>query len=326
MFTKRAAVLSLCSLIFACNAHAKGFDVIENFLEQSFAYTVVLSDSDVFTVGIKDFNPNELFNTDNPELGTEDSIANRKKYAISTLPLSFRLNDEEEDNKHELFFRMSGLATDEKVRWGNESVDDDFRQAILDIYTAYRYEYRFDERWTITPGIGAHLMRYENTMDYNSATGKSYAPILDGLLFNTTAWANIYEPHLKLSYKKNEDWGKWQVSSAGHYFYGYGWGDANQGEIGNSEGWYIVNSATLVYDIEQIGRSVQSVYTTVRRVDVGSDVSKPLGTTFYYEATVGWLMTPPFEMSFVDNIGLGLTFNYGSAFKGGSLVLFFNQD
>jgi len=48
-------------------------------------------------------------------------------------------------------------------------------------------------------------MRYENTMDYNSATGKSYAPILDGLLFNTTAWANIYEPHLKLSYKKNEE-------------------------------------------------------------------------------------------------------------------------
>lgn len=326
MLAKRTTLFSLCSLAFACNVHAKGFDVIENFLEQSFAYTVVLSDSDVFTVGIKDFNPNELFNTDNPELGTEDSVANRKKYGISTLPMSFRLNDEEEQNKHELFFRMSGLATDENIRWGNETVFDDFRQVILDVYTAYRYEYKLDDHWTITPGIGTHLMRYENTMDYNSATGKSYAPILDGLLFNTTAWANIYEPHLKLSYKKNEDWGKWQVSSAGHYFYGYGWGEANQGEIGNSEGWYIVNSATLVYDIEQIGRSIQSVYSTIRRVDVGSDVSQPLGTTFYYEATVGWLMTPPFEISFVDNIGLGLTFNYGSAFKGGSLVLFFNQD
>lgn len=326
MFVKRTTLFSLCSLAFGCNVHAKGFDVIENFLEQSFAYTVVLSDSDVFTVGIKDFNPNELFNTDNPELGTEDSVANRKKYGISTLPMSFRLNDEEERNKHELFFRMSGLATDENVRWGNETVLDDFRQVILDVYTAYRYEYKLDDNWTIIPGIGTHLMRYENTMDYNSATGKSYAPILDGLLFNTTAWANIYEPHLKLSYKKNEDWGKWQVSSAGHYFYGYGWGEANQGEIGNSEGWYIVNSATLVYDIEQIGRSIQSVYSTIRRVDVGSDVSQPLGTTFYYEATVGWLMTPPFEISFVDNIGLGLTFNYGSAFKGGSLVLFFNQD
>ncbi|MFV0489046.1 MAG: Solitary outer membrane autotransporter beta-barrel domain, partial [Vibrio fluvialis] len=30
--------------------------------------------------------------------------------------------------------------------------------------------------------------------------------------------------------------------------------------------------------------------------------------------------------SFIDNIGIGLAFNYGSAFKGGSIVLFFNQD
>ncbi|WP_246201134.1 Solitary outer membrane autotransporter beta-barrel domain [Vibrio ziniensis] len=326
MLTKNLIQFSVYLLFFPITAYAKGYDFIETFLEQSFAYTVVLSDSDVFTVGIKDFNPNELFNTDNPDLGTEDSLANRKKYAISTLPMSFQLNNEEDRNKHQLFFRLSGLGTEEKVRWGDETVEDDFQQVIADFYTAYRYEYKFDDHWRITPGFGVHLMRYENTMDYNSATGKSYAPIFDGLLFNTTAWSNIYEPHLKLTYSKNENWGKWQYSAAGHYFYGYGWGEANEGEIGNSEGWYIVNSATIVYNIEQIGRSIQSVYSTVRRVDVGSDVSEPLGTSFYYEATVGWLMTPPFEISFVDNIGLGLTFNYGSAFKGGSLVLFFNQD
>ncbi|HIF8937804.1 TPA: Solitary outer membrane autotransporter beta-barrel domain, partial [Vibrio cholerae] len=61
-------------------------------------------------------------------------------------------------------------------------------------------------------------------------------------------------------------------------------------------------------------------------VDVGSTPQEPLGTSNYYEASFGWLMTPPFEMELVDNIGLGLTFNYGSAFKGGSIVLFFNQD
>ncbi|WP_244249518.1 Solitary outer membrane autotransporter beta-barrel domain, partial [Vibrio fluvialis] len=54
--------------------------------------------------------------------------------------------------------------------------------------------------------------------------------------------------------------------------------------------------------------------------------NQPLGTSMYYEASVGWLMTPPFEISFIDNIGIGLAFNYGSAFKGGSIVLFFNQD
>ncbi len=326
MLKKCTALLSFCWLLFTASVYARGYDVVQNFFEESFAYTVVLSDSDVFTVGIKDFNPNELFNTDNPELGTEDSVANRKKYGISTLPMSFRLNDEEEQDTQELFFRLSGLGTDEKVRWGNETVDDDFRQIVLDIYTAFRYEHIINEHWSITPGIGSHLMRYQNTMDYNSVTGQSYAPYLDGLLFNTSAWANIYEPHVKLTYNKDERWGKWKISSSGHYFYGYGWGEANDGEIGNPEGWYWVNSATVVYDFTQVGRSVQSVYSTIRRVDVGSDVSDPLGTTFYYEGTVGWLMTPPFEISYVDNIGIGLTFNYGSAFKGGSLVLFFNQD
>ena len=142
---------------------------------------MVLSDSDVFTVGIKDFNPNELFNNDNPELGTEDSVANRKKYGISTLPMSFRLNDEEEQNKHEPLFRMSGLATDENVRWGNETVLDDFRQVILSI-PLIDTEYKLDEHWTITLNRVCTLMRYENTMDYNGATGKSYAPFLMGIV------------------------------------------------------------------------------------------------------------------------------------------------
>lgn len=326
MLTKRLLFISIPLFTFTCSAYGQGYDVIENFLEKSFAYTIVLSDSDVFTVGVADFNPNNLFNSDNEDLGTDDSIANRKKYGVSTLPLSFRLNDEDEINTHELIFRVAGLATEEKVKWAGEDIEDDFRQYIAGIYTAYRYDYVVNENWSVTPGIGAHLMRYENTMDYNSATGRANSLVLDELVFNTSAWANIYEPHLKVSYNQDERWGKWQLSSSGHYFYGYGWGKANEGQIGNPEGWYWVNSATVVYDFSQMGRSVQSVYGTFRRVDVGSDIAEPLGTPFYYEATVGWLMTPPFEISFVDNIGLGLSFNYGSAFKGGSLVLFFNQD
>jgi hypothetical protein len=38
------------------------------------------------------------------------------------------------------------------------------------------------------------------------------------------------------------------------------------------------------------------------------------------------LMTPPFKIDYVDNIGIGLSINYGSDLKGGSIVLFFNQD
>ena len=69
----------------------------------------------------------------------------------------------------------------------------------------------------------------------------------------------------------------------------------------------------------------QSFYTSFNRVDIGGDTKKPLNTDHYYEASMGWLMTPPVKIPFVVNIGVGMSLNYGSAFKGGSLVLFFNQ-
>ncbi len=324
----KQGVVCFFSLYLACasDASAQSFDDISKFLEQSFAYTIVMSDSDVFTVGFADFNPNNLFNTDYDELGTDESVENRKKYGIFTIPLSFRLNDEDDTNKHELFIRFSGLATEESLRWtDDQAVDDNLRQTVLDMFIAYRYEYELSDHWLIEPSIGNHLMYYQNTMTYNSATGKLIQPILDELIFNTSAWANIYEPHIKLSYYREEVWGKWILFSSGHYFYGFGWGDANSGDIGNPEGWYIANGATAIYDFSQFGESVQSVYSTVRRVDVGSDAVANLGTSFYYEATLGWLMTTPFDINFIDNVGVGLTVNYGSAFKGGSLVFFFNQ-
>lgn len=313
-------------LIYIGHIKAQSYDVISNFLEQSFAYTIVMSDSDVFTVGFADFNPNNLFNTHNENLGTYDSVENRKKYGITTIPMSFRLNDEQDTNTHSLLVRFSGLTTEDSIRWPGESQNDDLTQTILDMYIAYRYEHVFDENWSIEPGLGTHLMHYQNSMTYNSRTGRQFQPVLDSLLFNTTAWANVYEPHVRVNYQQNEPWGKWKLSSSGHYFYGYGWGEANGGDPGNPEGWYLVNSATAVYDFNRIGSSTQSIYSTIRRVDVGSDVEHNLGTSSYYEASLGWLMTPPFNIDFIDNIGLGLTFNYGSAFKGGSLVLFFNQD
>lgn len=327
MLKQGVACISSLYLVSTGNVYAQSYDVISNFLEHSFAYTIVMSDSDVFTVGFADFNPNSLFNTQYDELGTDESVENRKKYAITTLPFSFRLNDESEMNKSELLVRFSGLATEESLRWtDNQTVDDYLTQTVLDMFIAYRHEFALSDKWRIEPGIGSHLMYYQNTMTYNSAIGKAIQPVLDDLLFNTSAWANIYEPHIKFSYQQEEAWGKWKLFSSSHYFYGYGWGDANDGDIGNPEGWYIANGATVVYDFNHIGNSEQSIYSTIRRVDVGSDAIANLGTSSYYEATLGWLMTPPFDLNFVDNIGIGLTVNYGSAFKGGSLVFFFNQD
>ncbi|KAA1001896.1 Solitary outer membrane autotransporter beta-barrel domain [Vibrio cholerae] len=316
-----------CLLMMSFSATAKSYDFIQEHLEQAFSSSVVLSDSDVFTAGFNNFDPNDWFKTDNDNLGTPESIENRKKYKSSTLPITLALSEEEAYHQHQLFFRLSASVIDDELRITNIPGETErYRQSVLGGAMFYRYQYRLTDHWTLTPAIGTHLLYYRNTVTYNNPQFKMLFSPLDGLLVNTYAWANLVETNLKIQYEEEKSWGRWKASSAWHYFGGYGWGKANNGEVGNPEGWYIANTLTGVYDFTQLGRSVQSIYGSIKRVDVGSTPQEPLGTSNYYEASFGWLMTPPFEMELVDNIGLGLTFNYGSAFKGGSIVLFFNQD
>ncbi len=61
-------------------------DLIQKELERNFATAIVLTDSDVFTVGFHDFDPNEWLNLDNEELGSADSVNLRKKIGVSTAP------------------------------------------------------------------------------------------------------------------------------------------------------------------------------------------------------------------------------------------------
>ncbi|ENM5841005.1 Solitary outer membrane autotransporter beta-barrel domain [Vibrio mimicus] len=318
-----------CFIVVSAQASAQSYAFIEEYLEQAFSSSVVLADSDVFTAGFNNFDPNDWFHTDNENLGTAESIENRQRYKSSTLPITLSLSDDEAYHKHQLFFRLSASVIDDDLTLPdalNSGQTEHYRQSVLGGAAFYRYQYRLTENWTLTPALGTHLLYFKNSVTSNNPSFKKLLSPFDGVLVNTYAWANLFETNLKIQYDEEKSWGHWRASSAWHYFGGYGWGRANNGQIGNPEGWYVANTLTGVYDFTQVGRSVQSIYGSIRRVDVGSTTQEPLGTSNYYEASFGWLMTPPFEIEFVDNIGLGLTFNYGSAFKGGSIVLFFNQD
>ncbi len=57
-----------CLLVMSFSATAKSYDFIQEHLEQAFSSSVVLSDSDVFTAGFNNFDPNDWFKTDNDNL------------------------------------------------------------------------------------------------------------------------------------------------------------------------------------------------------------------------------------------------------------------
>ncbi|HDY7839258.1 TPA: Solitary outer membrane autotransporter beta-barrel domain [Vibrio vulnificus] len=302
-------------------------DLIQKELERNFATAIVLTDSDVFTVGFHDFDPNEWLNLDNEELGSADSVNLRKKIGVSTLPFEFALHEDPDSQiKHSLQGRLSALGIEQDVSIADTSVSDSHREYVLGAFLEYTNSRQLSENWTFDASIGAHLMYYRSDYTYRGDALADYKSVIDGYLVNTDAWALVAEPNVQAKYLQMKPWGKWYYWSSAHYFYGQGRGEANRGQVGNPEGWYWVNGVKMFYDFEKWGRAVQSVYTSFNRVDVGGDTSESLGTRHYYEASVGWLMTPPFKTQWVDNVGIGLSLNYGSALKGGSLVLFFNQD
>ncbi|MGF1754680.1 Solitary outer membrane autotransporter beta-barrel domain [Vibrio makurazakiensis] len=328
---KRKQQLKACSylslLIFSTQSNVvMAGTTFKKELERSFATAVILTDSDVFTFGFHDFDPNEWFNLEQDNIGTEDSISLRKQITASTLPYTFEFGDKQDKNRQEITVRLSALKTEQDVSFESTVTSDLHKEVVLTGYFDIANISKLDEYWSVKSKLGNHLSYYNSQFDYRGNTLEPYRDQIDGVYVNTYAWAYIIEPSITLQYEKPSPWGRWKFSSSWHYFNGIGWGEANYGDVGNPEGWYMSNEAKLFYDVTRWGESVSSTYASFRRVDLGGDTSHPFGTHYYYETSIGWLITPWFKSSLVDNIGVGLTINYGSTLRGGSLVLFFNQD
>ncbi len=302
-------------------------DAVSKYLERAFSAGVVLSDSEVASFGLNDFDPNQLFNLHNENIGSQDALELRQQLAVTSLPYTFQFDTDHSDLTQLVTTRLSVISSNNEVKVEKRPGQDSQQELIVGGMLGYGLDFHYDQHWTFTPRASVHLQYYRNEHQYRSEyTQQVVKPQLDGVLFNTDAYAVIFEPTLTIRYNQSMPWGHWRVSGSAHYFYGVGGGAANKGEIGHPEGWYLSNGIEVKRNLSNWSGSVQSIYATLKRIDIGGDPSHPLGTNYYYETSFGWLMTPPFQVPWVDNIGIGLSINYGSAIKGGSVVLFFNQD
>ena len=301
-------------------------DAFRKELEQRFATSVLLNDTDVFTFGINNFDPNEVFSLDNEDIGSNDSVSRRQNITSLSLPYTFELPNYIEDNHQEITLRLSALRIENDVEYAATIKSDYQKESVVSGYVEFANVSQLNEYWSFHSGIGNHISYYRNDFEYRSSLLEPIQDQLDGLYYNTDAWAYIIEPKIKLTFEDKNHWGSYKLSTSWHYFNGVGWGEANNGDVGNPEGWYIANEAKIFYDLVRWDKNITSMYSSIRRIDIGGDTVEPMGTTSYYEGSVGWLLNPNLFNEWVDNVGIGFTINYGSSLKGGSLVLFFNQD
>lgn len=301
-------------------------DAFRKELEQRFATSVLLNDTDVFTFGINNFDPNEVFSLDNEDIGSNDSVSRRQNITSLSLPYTFEQPNYIEDNHQEITLRLSALRIENDVEYAATIKSDYQKESVVSGYVEFANVSQLNEYWSFHSGIGNHISYYRNDFEYRSSLLEPIQDQLDGLYYNTDAWAYIIEPKIKLTFEDKNHWGRYKLSTSLHYFNGVGWGEANNGDIVNPEGWYIANEAKIFYDLVRWDKNITSMYSSIRRIDIGGDTVEPMGTTSYYEGSVGWLLNPNLFNEWVDNVGIGFTINYGSSLKGGSLVLFFNQD
>ncbi|MEZ9882350.1 Solitary outer membrane autotransporter beta-barrel domain [Vibrio splendidus] len=308
---------------------AQADDTFKKLLDQNFATAVLLSDSDAISLGFHDFNASSVFG-DN--LGSMEALDNRKQISVYNAPFTRKLdeltlsNGKKINQNVSLFFSYIEQTREFKFTENSNSGSDKSTENVMTAGAKYWSSYPLSEVWSIRSGMRANLMYFENKYDYNDPTTALFREQLDGFVVNTDAWAFTMQPSIESHYRKPQSWGHWEAYSKINYFYGHGWGEANNGDIGNPEGWYWINGLKGFYDIADWGGYEQTLFSSVRRIDVGADLQVPLGAAHFYEWGLGWLVSAPFLKTYIDNIGIGVNLNYGSSLKGGTIVLLFNQN
>lgn len=239
--------------VFSATVNANWLtDRFRKDLEQSFATSVLLNDTDVFTFGINNFDPNKVFSLDNENIGSNDSVSRRQNITSLSLPYTFELPSYIEDNHQEVTLRLSALRIENDVEYASVNKNDFQKESVVSGYVEFANVSQLDEYWSFHSGIGNHISYYRNDYEYRASLLKPIQDQLDGVYLNTDAWAYIIEPKIKLMYEDKNDWGKYKLSTSWHYFNGVGWGEANNGNVGHPEGWYIANEAK-VFMISYVG-------------------------------------------------------------------------
>nr|WP_238925390.1 Solitary outer membrane autotransporter beta-barrel domain [Vibrio sp. S11_S32] len=295
------------------------------YYEQLFASTVVLSDNDLISLGIQSFDPSSVFHTDNDNFGNEDTVQNRKNIAVFTLPLHFNLSEPDSPFQHNLQFRLGYLSISQDLQLADDTPMDNFKQEVYSGFFNYLLKYRLTSNWALGYGFGSYLMYANNSYNFNSQESQILKPFLDDAITNSSAWSTIIEPQIELDYEQHQAWGKWGFSSQWHYFYGKNWGQANDGYLGNPEGWRISNGVKFQYDLSHSFTYTPSLYSSIKRIDIGGDATQILETNSYYEASFGVLLSDLFgKDGWIETVGIGANINYGSALRGGSIILYVN--
>ncbi|USD39149.1 Solitary outer membrane autotransporter beta-barrel domain [Ferrimonas sp. SCSIO 43195] len=295
-------------------------------LNEVFATTALLTDSDALRLGFLNFDPNEYLPIDNPDFGDGNSVALRNELEVYTLPWTWNLG------------RWQNWQWGVKARLSYVRSKQELSLFILDdptldlnddrIYSLFiqpGLSYPLSSRWRFQLGVGSHLMRYDNDFTFRNSKSKQLQPELDGSLTNMSVNAWMLQPEVSLDYRFERGRSYWHYKTSFNYLWGKSFDVDRPALQADPESWRWLNGVSMRRPFPAL-MTHQDYRLSLNRIDIGGDSVRPFDTHHYYEFSAEWLLNTENRLPLLDNIGIGLLLNYGSALKGASLILVYNVD
>lgn len=314
-------LLPLSSLSYALTAEDLGIKTIEEAL----AIGTLMTDSDALSVGFINFD----LKLDD-EFGDKETLALKNSIDVLVIPYTWQLPAKSAAWDHAFTLR-TGLVKIKRQHDGSgfdteNSLDGEISEYNIDLFANYSQQYNVTKQWYVESALGLHLSYYENTYKYGADIDDDIKEALDQNLLNVSTIALILEPKVGIGYEKQESWGTWRLHNSTNYIYGQGLGGTikDPGSI-NPEGWRFTNGVEFTVDVPELWGIHDFLSVDFKRIDLIGDMQDISNKGYYYETSFGWIIDTNNALPLLDNIGVGLSVNYGSSISGGTIVLYFNQ-
>jgi hypothetical protein len=322
-------LMCLGLLLFADHGRAQSAGSTEAQVQSIFATSVVLTDSDAIRFGMLRFNPSDILEPlDDDQFGSAESIERRQSAQLYALPGSWTVGKSDAALAPYIKTRLSYLSVEqEAVLTGQDSHTqrDRGKERVYGAYVEGGFSYQLSSHWEATLGAGTHLLQYDSAYQEGGLLSKALQSASNSLAFDTRATALMGELETQLSYTGRIDGIPWRFRSTYSYLAGETVKVSDGLEDVNPETWSWTNEAAMQWPMPKLLDTESYLQFSLRRVDLGGDVARSLGTHDYYGLGVGWVFEGPESLSWLNNVGVNLFVNWGSAFSGGSVDVLFNE-
>ncbi|MCL1142720.1 Solitary outer membrane autotransporter beta-barrel domain [Shewanella gaetbuli] len=319
--------LLCCLAVFSVSGEESNVDQFAgNFAKSNITSAMVLADGNLVTLGVVNFNPNTVLGINRPEFGDSVSLQRRKKLSVYSLPYTTDWS-KKSDWQTAMSARISYVAShDDLALSGDGSALNDFDEQSYLAKFEYLWRYSINNQWTYKMGVGGQFVDYHNRLDFDAQEYPLLSDEVDGIVFNTAYRALMFDPSVELHFV-DMFWGhKWQFVSRINYGTGKMIEYDNALQNVSPEVLRFSNSVIFHYEFPSVWQRYNELRLLMKRVDIHGDAVDAFETNHYYEAGLGWLVDTSNDLPMLDNIGLGVTVNFGSALSGGSVVLLFNEE